>query len=147
MKSGIPKWRPKNTRVSSPGLSNNSDCNPAWDPPDLRVWLWVYSTRISLFSWGIVDGAPCPCWPPSPSAFSVSWKMSPAHWLNFIPSWPGPFCEGAINLALNTTFVYYSGKALMTFMSMITTFFRGERMRKERPKFIVTRRTWAAQII
>lgn len=71
----------------------------------------------------IVDGVPCPCWPPSPSAFPVSWKMSPAHWLNFIPSWPGPFCEGAINLALNTTFVYYSGKALMTFMSMITTFF------------------------
>ncbi len=44
--------------------------------------------------------------PVSLSAFSVSWKTIPALWLNFIPSWPGLFCEGAINLSTNTTFVY-----------------------------------------
>lgn len=93
---------------------------------DLRGWSGAHRTFMSLFSCGIVDAAPAAdilsIDPRSPSAFSVSWKMIPAHWLNFIPSWPGPFCEGAINLELNTTFVYYSGKALMTFMSMITTF-------------------------
>lgn len=83
----------------------------------------VHLAFLLWYCWWCSGGRHPPYWPPSPSAFSVSWKMIPAHWLNFIPSWPGPFCEGAINLGLNTTFVYYSGKALMTFMSMITTFF------------------------
>lgn len=111
----------------------------------------VHLAFLLWYCWWCSGGRHPPYWPPSPSAFSVSWKMIPAHWLNFIPSWPGPFCEGAINLGLNTTFVYYSGKALMTFMSMITTFFffffGGERMRNERPKFTVIRLTWAAQLI